>query len=153
MDQDGANAESSARRGLGSISVTRWLFVMVCIAIGLALLAYNVRNHYWYQIGTPATATSIQCRSEASQDASGAANDRCIGTWIVAGQSQTGPIEPVPGYGTVDSRSRLDVHVKDGIAFTADSSRWGLKLVWSLAPILVGLGALIGVDKWWRQQR
>jgi DivIVA domain-containing protein len=91
-----ANAGSKTGRGPRSIGMKRLLFVMVCVVLGLYLIADRARDFYGYQAGTPATATSIECSSEQTRDAAGAANTRCIGTWSVGGQSQAGPIEPVP---------------------------------------------------------
>jgi hypothetical protein len=134
-----ANGDAKTGPGLRSIGVRRWLFAMVCAGLALFLLGDRARDFYQYQAGTPATATSIACHSQISQDAAGAHNTYCTGTWGVGGQSQTGPIEPAPNspISFLDSPGRSRER-RDGLH--GRISRLGFPLGDSSRPLASGSG-------------
>ena len=151
-----ANAESKTGRGHGSMGIGGWLFAIVFVGLGMYFLSFSARQFYGYQVGTPTTATGIECRdgapdSHTSDDPvsiySLTLSEGCTATWSVGGQSQTGPIVGVQHLG-----SSLDVHVTGGTAFTTPLAGWFFfgHILFGFWLIVLGLGRLWGFDFVWR---
>jgi hypothetical protein len=85
---------------------------MRCLAVGIIVLlmcfGFGAYASYQYHVGTPTTATDVQCIHVSR-------NTTCTGTWSVDGNSQNGPII---GPGRTNG-SLLNVRVHGGKAYTA----------------------------------
>jgi hypothetical protein len=121
----------------------------------LYFVSFGARQFYGYQVGTPTTATGIECRhgvpgfgpDDSFHLSSLTLSERCTAAWSVDGQSQTGPIVRVQHLGS------SDVHVSGGTAFTAPlaSGFFCWHIVGGLFRIVVvGLGRLWEVGRLWR---
>jgi hypothetical protein len=136
-----------------SPATTIWnglVMASLVIAIGLAAVTYGALTPYRYWVGTPAKASVDDCEGHGHQESYELS---CTGTWSVREQSQTGPIEP-PFRGDEQNEVRagksvLDVHVHNGIAFTAHSVGKEFYLGLALGVGLLGWGSL-RLRKAWR---
>jgi hypothetical protein len=152
-----ANAGSKTGPGRRSMGIGGWLFAIVFVGLGLYFLSFSARQFYGYQVGTPTTATGIECRYGVPGSSDPGAetgffastfmlSEGCTAAWSVAGQSQTGPIVGVQHLGSAD------VHVNGGTAFTAPTASWffGGHLLGGLFLIAVlGLGRLWDIGRLW----
>jgi hypothetical protein len=153
------NTGSKTGRARRSIGIVGWSLAIFFVGLGLYLLSLGVREFYGYQVGTPTTATGIECVGglpDSGSDTSASYGDflraftlsrACHGAWRIDGQSQTGPIVGVQHLGSAD------VHVKGGIAFAAPlTSGWfyGHFLGGLFVIVVLGLGQLWDVGRLWR---
>lgn len=151
-----ANAGSKTGRGRRSMGIGGWLFAIFFVGLGLYFLSFSARQFYGYQVGTPTTATGIECRYGVPGAGDGDTgigigslmlSEGCTAAWSVGGQSQTGPIVGVQHLGSAD------VHVSGGTAFTAPFASWffgGHLLGGLFLIVVVGLGRLWDVGRLWR---
>ena len=147
-----ANVGSKRVRGLRSVGIGGWLTAIVAAGVWLYMFGALAWDAYGYQVGTPVTATNIECVGSAAGDA----NDphaHCTGTWSIGGQSRKGPIHRAPG--SWSSRESLDVRVHGGTAFAAGSTGWhlGLSILFFVGVITMSLGGFQAFGRRWRQWR
>jgi hypothetical protein len=104
----------------------------------LLFFCFGAYHVYAYRVGTPTTATNVQCTEyRHGQD--------CAGTWSVGGKSYTGPI-----IGASGNASSLDVRVHDGNAYTANAGRWDFILG---TIMTVTLAAVVAFARWRGRRR
>ena len=135
------------------IRIRNWLAAILFIGLGLYFLSFSARQFYGYEIGTPTTATGIECREGvpgANPGAPTSATDfelseGCTAHWSIDGRSQTGPIVGVQHLGSAD------VHVNAGTAFTPPFSSWffGGHLL-AVLFVLAGLAQFWDVSRLWK---
>lgn len=115
----------------------QWTTVEIFFTLfGLMFFGFGACNSYAYHVGTPTTATNIQCVHH-SRDTS------CTGTWSIDGQTHTGNVA-----GNVHEGSSLDVRVHDGIAY-AGTGVTQLSLLG--AAFFIAGSVILGV-KWARRR-
>jgi hypothetical protein len=125
----------------------------VIVAAGIYLYWFGdlARDFYGYQVGTPVTATNVEC---SGGPAGGDGNDphyRCSGSWSIGGQSRKGPIQRVAGNWI--SQPSLDVRAHGDTAYAAGPSGWrfGLSLLFLVFVITMFLGGFRALDRRWRR--
>jgi DivIVA domain-containing protein len=101
------------------------LLVVIGVAASLYFFGIGAHRIYEYRVGTPTTATVIDCTAYGKTGLVGDTRS-CTGTWNVGGESHTGKIRgDREGY---QVGSSVDVRVRGDEAMTATGLRW--PLIW-----------------------
>jgi hypothetical protein len=112
------------------------VYAVLATLIGFAFLAWTGYTVLTYVTGEQATAIVESCGDESAGRRRTATS--CEGTWIHDGQTVHGQISGAP---PTDLGRRIDVRVKDGVAYRW---RWTRLLV----PGAIGVFMLVGGALW-----